>query len=198
MRKIGIRLLISFIVLAAYAGWRLGTSQDPSSDQSSQVQVGGDFTLTNQFGEQVSSAQFRGKNMLVFFGFTHCPDICPTTLLSLTNVMNALGEDAGEFVPIFISVDPERDTPEVMKAYLASFYKDFVGLTGTKEQVDKVAESYKVYHASERAPGKEADYNVAHSGNVYVMDKEGKYLKFFPPESNEQEMTAYLKSLVAE
>ncbi len=199
MRKIGIRILISLVILAAYLGWRMGMSENEDAtlvtDQAQQI--GSHFTLTNQFGEQVSSDEFRGKYMLVFFGFTNCPDICPTTLLALTNVLNALGEEANEFAPIFISVDPDRDTPEVIKLYLDNFDKRFVGLTGTEAEVNAVADGFKVYHALERKEGVE-DYNVAHSGFVYVMNREGQYIKHFAAGTSEKEMTESLEKIAAE
>lgn len=197
-RKIGIRILISLVILAAYASWRLGFSEnEETAPQEQAVPIGSDFTLTNQFGEKVNSSQFRGKYMLVFFGFTHCPDICPTALTTITESMKSLGDGASEVTPVFISVDPTRDTPDVIREYLTAFDTRMVGLTGTQEEVDKVADGYKVYHMLEKQEGQE-EYNVAHSGYIYLMDRKGEYLKHFTSDVPEPELTAALKEAFVE
>src|SRR5690606_16968628 len=111
------------------------------------------FALTDQHGKKVSSEDFRGRVMLVFFGFTHCPDICPTTVSNLSKMMDALGSDADEIVPVFITVDPERDTPEVMKNYLANFDERFVGLTGSMDDIKKTSKAYKVFFSKSHDMG---------------------------------------------
>ncbi|MBY0407038.1 MAG: SCO family protein [Rickettsiales bacterium] len=161
----------------------------------SEVLIGGPFTLTDQNGQTVHESDFRGKLMLVFFGFTHCPEICPVTVKTLSDVMGMLGEKADQVAPIFITVDPARDTPEVMKAYLENFDKRFLGLTGAQEDITAVQAAYKAYAAKavtespEAEAGHEAhdhgaeadakDYTMDHSAYVYLMDKEGKYHKIF-------------------
>src|SRR5690606_9759147 len=103
--------------------------------------------LTDTAGKPFTDAALKSKMALVFFGFTHCPDICPVTMATLSGVMKTLGEDAGQVIPVFITVDPERDTPKVMKEYVDNFDSRIVGLSGTREQVEKAAAAYKVYHA---------------------------------------------------
>jgi protein SCO1/2 len=112
--------------------------------------------------------------MLVFFGYTFCPDVCPTTLAVMSAALDKMGPDADRIVPIFISVDPERDTPEVVKAYLSAFGTRFVGLTGSDEEIAAVAKAYRVYVQAHKDQG--ADYTVDHSGVVYLMDKSGAFL----------------------
>lgn len=152
-----------------------------------QALIGGPFRLLDPQGQEVTDADFRGRLMLVFFGFTHCPDICPMGVLTLSRVMDALGGDAGQVAPIFITLDPERDTPEVMRSYVASFPGEIVALTGTREAIDAVASAYRVYHARVEtgAPG---EYSVDHSGFIYLMDREGHYLKHFSHEANSQDI----------
>lgn len=202
MRKIGIRILISLIVVAAYIGWRMGTNTDETplnkAQNPAEAYVGGDFVLTNQYDKEVSSKDFRGKIMVVFFGFTNCPDICPAALLNLTNILEKLGDKANDVAPVFITVDPERDTPEAIREYLQSFDSRIVGLTGTREAVDKVADAYKVYHAAQKKDEKENTYMVNHSGYIYVMNREGKYLKHFASNDKEEAITTYLKNVIEE
>jgi protein SCO1/2 len=150
--------------------------------------IGGPFQLVNQDGQTVSNQDFRGRLMLVFFGFTHCPDICPTELQTIAVALNQLGPDAEKVAPVFVTLDPERDTPEIMKAYVKSFDARISGLTGTRAQIDEAAKAYRVYHrrtkTSESADDK--DYTIDHSAFVYLMDGNGSYVTHFafgvPPE----------------
>lgn len=156
--------------------------------------VKSDFTLTDQNGAARTSQDFKGKLMLVFFGFTHCPDICPTTLGLLTDVQNRLGEDAAKVAPILISVDPARDTPERLKEYLANFHPSITGLTGSQEQVDAALKNYKAYagapttmdgqaaHTGHEGHGE--NYLVPHSGLIYLMGRNGEYLAHFSQEDS--------------
>lgn len=162
--------------------------------------IGGPFSLTDQNKKTVTDKQFRGKLMLVFFGFTHCPDICPVTLSLYTDVLTALGEKSSQVAPIMISVDPVRDTPVRLKEYLSNFHPAIVGLTGSKAQVETVLKSYKAYagapteaaesheHGEHHAPSK--DYIVPHSGLIYLMDRDGKYLAHFSQEDTAETLTA--------
>lgn len=141
--------------------------------------IGGAFTLVNQDGKTVTQADFEGKFMLVYFGFTHCPDICPTTLLMLTQALKQIGRDADMVVPVFITLDPARDTPDVLKAYVQNFSTNMVGLTGSKDQIDAVADAYKVYFSKVKSQDSAMDYMIDHSGFVYLMDRKGRYLAHF-------------------
>ncbi len=153
-----------------------------------EADIGGtSFTLTNQFNEKVTERSFRHSKSLVFFGFTHCPDICPATLSVLSEVYTQLGLNADELKVIFITVDPENDTPDVIQEYLLHFNKDFVGLTGSREQIEKVVKSYKAYES------KSAEGQVMHSDLIYFMDEDGKYITHFNRENTVEEIIATIK-----
>ncbi|MEP9379533.1 SCO family protein [Aquabacter sp. CN5-332] len=139
--------------------------------------VGGPFKLVDQDGKPATEALLKGKPSLVFFGFTHCPDVCPTALFEMSEIFNALGPDASKLQAFFITVDPERDTPEAMKAYLSSFSPQLRGLTGTPEQVDAVKRAYRVY--SRKVPLDGGDYTMDHTAVIYLMDKSGTFLAPF-------------------
>jgi cytochrome oxidase Cu insertion factor (SCO1/SenC/PrrC family) len=170
--------------------------------QPQQAQIGGHFKLTDQHGKEVDEAQFRGKYMLVYFGFSRCPDLCPVSLGTITSALEKIGDKANEFAPVFISLDPEHDTPQVLAEYMKSFYPSFEALTGTQAQVDAVAEGYKVYHARKdagpegaAAPAGEAakaDYTVDHSGFIYLLDREGQYVSLFTHDVTPEELAAKL------
>jgi protein SCO1 len=167
--------------LAALAAMQLQTGGNRVHvETTGKALVGGPFNLIDQNGRPVTDQDFRGKHMLVFFGFTHCPDICPAELQVVAQALDDLGPKAEKITPVFITVDPERDTPKVIKDYLAHFGEDFVGLTGSREAVDAAAKAYRVYHAKVEAPDSATDYNVDHSAIVYLMSPEGEYLAHYP------------------
>jgi protein SCO1/2 len=139
--------------------------------------VGGTFKLTDQNGRAVTDADFKGKPFLVFFGFTNCPDVCPTALFDMSEVFRRLGPDAEKVSAIFISVDPARDTPEKMKDYLQSFHERISALTGTQADIDAVTKAYKAY--AKRVPLENGDYTMDHSAIVYLMDKNGRFVAPF-------------------
>ena len=139
--------------------------------------VGGPFRLTDQDGRTVTDADFKGKPFLVFFGFTHCPDVCPTALFEMSETFRRLGPDAEKARALFISVDPERDTPEVLKQYLSSFDPRIVGLTGTPGEIAAVAKAYKAY--AKKVPLDGGGYTVDHSAIVYLMDRQGRFVAPF-------------------
>lgn len=139
--------------------------------------VGGPFELVNQDGKTVTDADFRGKPFLVFFGFTHCPDICPTTLFEVSEVLNRLGTDAEKVNAIFVTVDPERDTPEKLKLYLSSFHPRLSALSGSPAQTEAIKKAYFVY--AKRVPLEGGGYTMDHTSVVYLMDKQGKFVAPF-------------------
>jgi protein SCO1/2 len=156
--------------------------------------IGGSFSLTDQNGKKVTDADFRGKIMLVFFGYTHCPDICPVTVSTLSKTMGLLGDKADAVVPIFITLDPKRDTPAVLKDYLANFDKRMVGLTGSPKDIKKAADAYKVYFSvAEASKQKNGDYMVDHSTIIYMMGKDGSYLEHFSYDAKEQDIANAIK-----
>jgi protein SCO1/2 len=132
--------------------------------------------LTDHNGQRRTLADFKGKVVVVFFGFTHCPDACPTTLAELAGVARELGPDAGRLQVLFITVDPERDTPEVLRQYVPSFHPGFLGLYGTREETAAVAKEFKVYVQKQPQPG--GSYSVDHSAGTFVLDTEGRLRLF--------------------
>ncbi|MGE0665444.1 MAG: SCO family protein [Sphingomonadales bacterium] len=160
------------------------------------VPVGGAFELTDQNGKTVTDEALKGKYRIVYFGFTYCPDICPTELQAVTAALDMLGKDADKFTPVFITIDPERDTAEAMAKYLTSFHPSFVGLTGTADQVAKAAGAYRVYYARE-ATGEAPDaYTMNHSGYVYLMDCQGRYIRHLDAGTPAAGIAAALKELL--
>ncbi len=136
------------------------------------TKIGSNWALTGMDGKPYSSANFSGKVQLVFFGFTQCPDICPTALAELSEVMRSLGDQASRVQVLMITVDPERDTPEVLRAYVSGFNPSFLGLTGTPAQIKQVAASFKAYYA--KAPAAKGGYTMDHSSSFYLLDPKGE------------------------
>lgn len=183
--------------LAAYLILGLdGSSPGGPTRTTGRALIGGSFELVDQNGKTRTDAEFRGKYMLVFFGYTHCPDFCPTGLQAMTEALDALGKDAEKIQPIFITIDPERDTPKVMKEYVPNFHKRLIGLSGTKAQVAKAAKAYRVYYARAGKPGDE-DYLMDHSTFTYLMGPDGQYLAHFshgtPPKTVAERIRKYMK-----
>jgi protein SCO1 len=157
--------------------------------------VGGPFTLTDQTGRQRSDSEFRGRLMVVYFGYTYCPDICPTDLMAITQALDALGDAAGDVQAVFITIDPERDG-KVLGDYLAAFHRSFVGLTGSPEEIRAVANAYKAFYAKvpdQRGSG----YSIDHAGVIYLMGRNGEYLGFMPPQTNPDRLTEILRKYLA-
>ena len=165
-----------------------------SSDSArAETTIGAAFTLTNQDGKQVSDSDFHGKYMLLFFGFTHCPDLCPTTLLIMSQTIEQLKDDASNVAPIFITVDPVRDTPAVMKKFLGTFNPAIVGLTGDPKEIDKLETGYKTYSTKIEDKDAPGGYGFDHSGYIYLMDKQGKFLTVFTSDSSPQTIAAKIR-----
>jgi len=139
--------------------------------------IGGPFKLVDQDGKPISEAALKGHPSLVFFGYTHCPDVCPTTLFELSEVLRALGPDADKTAALFISIDPERDTPAVMKDYLSSFDPHLRGVTGDDQAIAAVEKEYRVY--AKKVPTGPGDYTMDHTALVYLMDKQGRFVAPF-------------------
>ncbi len=152
--------------------------------------IGGPFRLIDQDGRAVSERDFAGEPYLVFFGFTHCPDVCPTTLMELSDVLDKLGGDA-RIGALFITVDPERDTPAELKEYLSSFNPRFKGLTGDPAAIAQVAKSYRVY--LKKVPLDNGDYTMDHTALVYLMDKNGKFVAPFNLKRRPEDAAADLR-----
>jgi protein SCO1 len=142
--------------------------------------IGGPFDLIDQNGRHRTDVEFRGKFMLLYFGYTYCPDICPTDLMAISSAINLLGTAGNEIQPIFITVDPVRDTVEQLADYVSSFHPRLIGLTGAATDIRKVALAYKVFYAKIETEHGEP-YAIDHTGFIYLVGRDGKYLGFFPP-----------------
>jgi protein SCO1/2 len=185
------------VIVAAFAGslvigllvmlWALGGTRSIATPAA----IGGPFQLTDQSGQTVTEKEMQGRPTLIFFGFTHCPDVCPTSLFEMSEVLRAMGQDADRVNAYFISVDPERDTADAMKDYLSSFDPHLRGLTGPPEDLAKVISEYRVY--AKKVPLKDGDYTMDHTALVYLMDREGKFVAPFNLKRTPDEAAADLK-----
>jgi cytochrome oxidase Cu insertion factor (SCO1/SenC/PrrC family) len=161
--------------------------------------VGGPFELTDHTGQPRTNSDFRGKLMLVYFGFTYCPDVCPTDLQAIGLALDKLGTDGDSVQPLFITVDPERDTPQHLAEYVPMFHPRLIGLTGSAEAIRKAADAYKVYYAKVDPPkGDGGYYTVDHTAFIYLMDREGNYLGFFPPGTSADRMVEIIRPRLGE
>jgi protein SCO1/2 len=162
-------LLVGLVIML----WALGGLRGVTAPAA----IGGPFQLTDQAGQTVTDQNLKGKPTLIFFGFTHCPDVCPTSLFEISEVLKAMGKDADRVNALFVSVDPERDTAAAMKDYLSSFDPHLQGLTGNPESVAKVLSAYRVY--SKKVPLKDGDYTMDHTALIYLMDRDGRFVSPF-------------------
>src|SRR5216684_9060612 len=157
--------------------------------------IGAPFTLTDHTGKQRSDTEFRGKLMVVYFGYTYCPDVCPTDLMAITQALDALGPAAEGVQPLFITIDPERDS-KVLADYIAAFHHSLIGLTGSADEIRKVANSYKAFYAKVQDE-RSGDYSIDHAGVIYLMGRNGEYLGFMPPQTNPGRLTEILRKHLA-
>lgn len=191
------RLRLVLIVVAAFAigailalvlRGDLGRLVSGFGQSGGRALVGGPFTLTDHTGKRVSETDFAGRYMLVYFGFTYCPDACPAGLQLIGETMERLGAKARQVVPIFITVDPERDTVAQMSAYVANFHPQLVGLTGTLEEITDAARAYRVYFAKVEDDSSGDGYSVDHTSIIYLMDRTGAYVTHFRHGMTSEEM----------
>ena len=157
--------------------------------------IGGPFLLTDQRGRRVGPTQWRGKLVLMYFGYTFCPDACPTDLSNITAAIEALGPDGMKVQPVFVTLDPLRDTPKMLGGYMKSFNRRFVALGGTEEEVRRVALSYKVYYEKVKQPGSDY-YLIDHTSFTYVLNEAGKYVGYFPPGTSGKRMSEQVRALL--
>jgi protein SCO1/2 len=176
-------LLIGLLVML----WAMGGVRGVTAPAA----IGGPFQLTDQSGATVTEKNLQGKPSLIFFGFTHCPDVCPTALFEMSEVLRAMGKDADRVNAYFISVDPERDNKDAMKDYLSSFDPHLKGLTGDPEAIAKVLSAYRVY--AKKVPLKDGDYTMDHTALTYLMDRDGRFVAPFNLNRKPEEAAADLK-----
>jgi protein SCO1 len=176
----------------------LAACQEPRPELPVNSRLGGDFVLLDQQGLMFNSEDLRGKLVLMFFGFTHCPDICPATLARTVSTWKELGErERRQVQVVFVTFDAERDTPDHLRDYLAFFDSSVIGLTGTREALAEVASRYGVVYMKETAEeGSEQDYMFAHSDFVYLLDREGRVRKLFKSQFDQEEMLRDVRSLL--
>lgn len=195
-RSIVIFAAIVLALAAGLGGYALMNRQLPGHLSTGTALVGGPFTLTDQYGRKVSEKDFLGRYMLVFFGFTYCPDICPTELQVMTAALDAMGPGAEKIQPVFITIDPERDTPEVMKAYVENFSPRLIGLTGTPEDIAAVAKAYRVYYAKAPNQASPESYLMDHSSIIYLMGPDGGFVKHFAFTTDVSKLTSELQDAI--
>jgi len=161
------------------------------------VTLGGPFRLTDETGTQVTEQSFRGRFMLVYFGFTYCPDVCPTELAKMATALDLLGERAEEVVPLLITVDPARDTPEALAQYTDLFHPRLIGLTGTEAEIAAVAKAYRAYYAKVRTGDGPTDYTIDHSAFIYLMGRRGEFVALFNPETTPEAIADAIARAIA-
>lgn len=177
--------LVVFLGVFLFATGQMGPG-GPSASA-----IGGPFKLIDQSGKAVSDVDMKGRPFLVFFGYTHCPDVCPTTLFDVSELMRALGSDADKTAALFITVDPERDTQSVLKDYLSSFDPHVRGLTGDPAAIGAAEKAYRVY--AKKVATDKADYTMDHTALVYLMDKQGRFVAPFSLKRRPEEAAADLR-----
>jgi len=192
--------LIPYLLLAASVAGGFLWHQSEAVPQlgrtivSGQVAVGGPYALIDQEGRPRASADFRGKFQLIYFGYTFCPDVCPTTLAIMAAAMDKLGPAKDRVVPIFITIDPARDKPQVMKKYLAAFGPRFVGLTGSPEEIAKVEKEYRVF--ARKQPLNDGNYSMDHSSVIYLLGRDGKLISFYDEAASPDDLAKNLRDKI--
>ncbi len=190
--------LAAILITVVVAYWGVSVRNAKVSDgskttttQTSNVSIGGPFSLTDHDGNAVTQQNFRGKFMLVMFGYTFCPDVCPMQLSTASEAIDGLGSESGKVVPVFITIDPERDTVEHLKEYVSYFHPNLVALTGTNEQIKAAAKSYRVYYAkANQNDADPEDYLMDHSAITYLMGPDGRFISHFSHGTDAKTMTA--------
>jgi cytochrome oxidase Cu insertion factor (SCO1/SenC/PrrC family) len=175
------RLIAAIVILAFAAGLGFYAWNSTWIDKtvSGVALIGGPFEMVNQNGAKVTEQDFAGKPTVIFFGYTYCPDVCPTELQIMSTALDQLGNQAKDVVPIFVTIDPERDTPDVLKSYLESFGPRWTGLTGSPEQVHAMARAWRVFYEKRDNKAAPKDYLMDHSSFIFLMGSDGKFIKHF-------------------
>ena len=195
MKKIVVAWVVCVLGLVGLFAW-LGTGLVPHDGPKEQgtALIDGHFSLTDAAGKTITNADFKDHYLLVFFGFTHCPDVCPTTLLLMQKAIARLGDKAEKLQPIFISIDPERDTPKVVGDYVKHFGDKVVGLSGTTEQIKTTADHYRVYYSKVVNDDPTMGYMMDHSAFIYLIDPQGRYVAHFSGDSSEQALAEGIRN----
>lgn len=189
---IGLALAAAFV-----ADVLLIKAPQPTKVTSGTAAIGGPFTLVTTNGQTVTDQTYQGKWLLIYFGYTYCPDACPTALNSISVALEKLGSRANDLQPLFVTVDPERDTPETMAQYLTSFDSRIVGLTGTKEQIDSVIKEYRLYVSRQNSDQDANNYLVSHSAYIYLMNPKGRFVSVIHGEAAGNDIVAWLRKEMA-
>ncbi|PIW30527.1 MAG: SCO family protein [Rhodospirillales bacterium CG15_BIG_FIL_POST_REV_8_21_14_020_66_15] len=201
IRRISLGLAVLILIAAGAVVFQRSLDETgratTATGTAPEVKIGGPFTLTDHTGRQVTEADFRGRYMLIFFGYTFCPDVCPTSLTEISAAMDKLGDRAAKVVPILVTIDPARDTATALKDYVAHFHPSVVGLTGTPEQIKQAAKAYRVYYAKVPDKGGDKDaYLMDHSSVIYLMGPDGGFLAHFSHQTDAETMAAKIKSFL--
>lgn len=207
-RAPALTLIAAAIVAVAVAAAWLAAREPPPADRradaarlmnelmSGKVPVGGPFVLADPNGRRVALADFRGKLVLLYFGYATCPDVCPTDLGIIAQTLRDLGDAGDQVQPVFVTLDPERDTPEVLREYAAAFHPRLVALTGTEGEIRRVATDYKVFFEKVTPPGSKT-YVIDHTAYTFLLDREGRFVSLFPPGTPPARMAVMLREHLA-
>lgn len=192
-------LVVCLLLVSLAAGYWQDTTRPPATAQTGygKAAIGGAFTLNDTNGTAFSDTNLKGHFSLIYFGFTHCPDICPTSLLNITHALEQLGAQGDDIMPVFVTLDPERDTQQVLHEYISHFHPRMVGLTGTAEQTKQIADAYKVYYSKTSLENSALSYTINHTGYIYLMDKNGEYLAHFAHDISDQALAQKISALIA-
>jgi len=189
---IGLGLVGGYVAYGLVQDGGSGPLRHVATINTGAASIGGPFTLTDHNGQRVTDRSYDGKLRLIYFGFTFCPDVCPTELYLIGQTMDALGQDAAAVQPILVTVDPERDTPAVLKEYVSLFHPRLVGLTGTPEEIRAVERAYKVY--AQKVPLEEGGYTMDHSSFTFLMGRDGDFITVFPYQTPVKEMVRQIEA----
>ena len=197
LKKVLIAASVAIVLGSAFAAWRyFGAKQTAAPFEGTNVTFGGPFKLVDHNGRATTNQQFLGQYLIVFFGYTSCPAVCPTTLLTISQALDQVGSEATLVQPLFVSVDPERDTPKVLAEYVAQFDKRILGLTGSAAEIANVARAFHVYYR--KIPDDHGGYDIEHTATIYVMGPDGEFLMLIPPEASSQRIAMLLRERLNE
>ena len=196
MKILWLAVVVAAIAVAALFTWQRGTSKEAAVEKQPTLQA--DFELTDHRGLVRTDEDFRGQWLLVFFGFTNCPDVCPMGLATIAQAMDELGDAAEQVQPLFVSVDPKRDTPEALAEYVPQFHPAILGLTGTPEQIDKTASNFAIYKERIEDPVAPDGYTMGHTSSILLFDPEGRFVRLFDYNASPEDIVRDLRGRVQE